>query len=83
MLLMLFQSGLSIPVSRMLESEADKLTRMEDVLTKRIVGQDEAVKKLPIPSSDHAPVFQIQIVRLAHLSSLVLLELVKQNLPKL
>jgi ATP-dependent Clp protease ATP-binding subunit ClpB len=35
-----------IPVSRMLESEADKLNRMEDVLTKRIVGQDEAVKKI-------------------------------------
>ncbi|MEQ1561641.1 MAG: Clp protease N-terminal domain-containing protein, partial [Nitrospira sp.] len=35
-----------IPVSRMLEEEADKLNRMEDVLKKRIVGQDEAVKKI-------------------------------------
>lgn len=35
-----------IPVSRMLEEEADKLHRMEDVLRKRIVGQDEAVKKI-------------------------------------
>ena len=35
-----------IPVSRMLESEAEKLTRMEDVLKARIVGQDEAVKKI-------------------------------------
>ncbi len=35
-----------IPVSRMLEEEADKLNRMEDVLTKRIVGQGEAVKKI-------------------------------------
>jgi len=35
-----------IPVSRMLESEAVKLTRMEDDLKKRIVGQDEAVKKI-------------------------------------
>ncbi len=35
-----------IPVSRMLESEASKLTRMEVVLTKRIVGQGEAVKKI-------------------------------------
>ena len=33
-----------IPVSRMLETEADKLSRMEDVLRKRIVGQDLAVK---------------------------------------
>ncbi len=35
-----------VPVSRMLEEEADKLNRMEDVLKKRIVGQDEAVKKI-------------------------------------
>ena len=35
-----------IPVSRMLESEAAKLTRMEADLTKRIVGQTEAVKKI-------------------------------------
>ncbi|MEK7634954.1 MAG: AAA family ATPase [Patescibacteria group bacterium] len=35
-----------IPVSRMLEGEAEKLVRMEDDLKKRIVGQDEAVKKI-------------------------------------
>ncbi|MDP3962788.1 MAG: AAA family ATPase, partial [bacterium] len=35
-----------IPVSRMMEEEAHKLTRMEDDLRKRIVGQDEAVKKI-------------------------------------
>jgi ATP-dependent Clp protease ATP-binding subunit ClpB len=35
-----------IPVSRMLESEASKLTRMDDELKKRIVGQDEAVQKI-------------------------------------
>lgn len=35
-----------IPVSRMLEEEADKLNRMEDVLQKTIVGQIEAVKKI-------------------------------------
>jgi ATP-dependent Clp protease ATP-binding subunit ClpB len=33
-----------IPVARMLESEADKLLKMEDRLQKRVVGQDEAVK---------------------------------------
>ncbi|MBI4837542.1 MAG: ATP-dependent chaperone ClpB [Candidatus Portnoybacteria bacterium] len=32
-----------IPVERMLESEAEKLTRMEDELHKRVIGQDEAV----------------------------------------
>ncbi len=35
-----------IPVSRMLEEEAQKLSRMEDELKKRIIGQDEAVKKI-------------------------------------
>ena len=35
-----------IPVSRMLESEAKKLVRMEDDLKQRIVGQDEAVTKI-------------------------------------
>ncbi|MFA6227208.1 MAG: AAA family ATPase [Candidatus Paceibacterota bacterium] len=35
-----------VPVSRMLESEAHKLVRMEEVLKNRIVGQDEAVNKI-------------------------------------
>ncbi len=35
-----------IPVSRMLEEEAEKLGRMEAELKKRIVGQDEAVQKI-------------------------------------
>jgi len=32
-----------IPVSRMLESEKEKLMRLEDELHKRVVGQDEAI----------------------------------------
>lgn len=32
-----------IPVSRMMESEKEKLLRMEDELHKRVVGQDEAI----------------------------------------
>ncbi|HET8554220.1 MAG TPA: ATP-dependent chaperone ClpB, partial [Rhodanobacteraceae bacterium] len=32
-----------IPVSKMLEGEREKLLRMEDVLHRRVVGQDEAV----------------------------------------
>ena len=32
-----------VPVARMIEEEAEKLSRMEDELKKRIVGQDEAV----------------------------------------
>ncbi len=35
-----------IPVARMLEEEAAKLARMEEFLKKRIIGQDEAVKKI-------------------------------------
>ena len=35
-----------VPVSRMLEEEAEKLSRMEDVLKARIVGQEEAVQKV-------------------------------------
>ncbi len=35
-----------VPVSRMLEEEAEKLSRMEEDLKKRIVGQDEAVQKI-------------------------------------
>ena len=33
-----------IPVSKMMQGEREKLVRMEDVLHKRVVGQDEAVR---------------------------------------
>jgi len=33
-----------IPVSKMLESEREKLMRMEDELSERVVGQDEAIE---------------------------------------
>ena len=35
-----------IPVSRMLQSEREKLLKLEDVLHKRVVGQDEAIEAL-------------------------------------
>jgi len=35
-----------IPISRMLEEETRKLTRIEDELRKRVVGQEDAVKKI-------------------------------------
>jgi ATP-dependent Clp protease ATP-binding subunit ClpB len=35
-----------VPVSRMLESEMHKLVRMEDELKNKIIGQDEAVRKI-------------------------------------
>ncbi len=33
-----------IPVSKMMEGERDKLLKMEEVLHRRVVGQDEAVR---------------------------------------
>ncbi len=36
-------SWTGIPVARMMETEAEKLLRMEDALHERIIGQDEAV----------------------------------------
>ena len=35
-----------VPVSRMLEEEAEKLSRMDEVLKQRIIGQDDAVQKV-------------------------------------
>lgn len=35
-----------VPVTKMLEEEAQKLSRMEDVLGKRVVGQDVAINKI-------------------------------------
>lgn len=35
-----------IPVSKMLESEAAKLTKMEEELEKRVVGQEEAIRSI-------------------------------------
>ncbi len=36
----------SIPVARMIEEEANKLARMEDAVSERVIGQDDAVKKI-------------------------------------
>ena len=35
-----------IPVSKLLEGEREKLLKLEEILHKRVVGQDEAVKKV-------------------------------------
>ena len=35
-----------IPVNRLLKSESEKLAHLEDELAKRVVGQDEALKKI-------------------------------------
>jgi ATP-dependent Clp protease ATP-binding subunit ClpC len=39
-------SWTGIPLARMLETEAEKLLRMEDALHERIIGQDEAVEAI-------------------------------------
>jgi len=35
-----------VPVSRMLEEEVQKLSRIEKELQKQVIGQDEAIKKI-------------------------------------
>ena len=35
-----------VPVARMLEEEAKKLSRMEEDLTEKVVGQDDAIKRI-------------------------------------
>jgi len=35
-----------VPVARMLEEEAEKLSRMDEALKKRVIGQDDAVTKI-------------------------------------
>jgi len=35
-----------IPVQRMIEAESEKLIRIEEELCKRVIGQDEAIKKI-------------------------------------
>ena len=35
-----------IPLSRMLEGEQDKLKKMESFLSKRVIGQKEAIEKI-------------------------------------
>ncbi|MBR1528908.1 MAG: AAA family ATPase, partial [Oscillospiraceae bacterium] len=35
-----------IPVSKLMEGEREKLLRMEDILHQRVIGQDEAVRKV-------------------------------------
>ena len=35
-----------IPVSRLMEGEREKLLRLDEILHKRVVGQDEAVRRV-------------------------------------
>ena len=66
----------------MLEEEAAKLARMEDELKKRIVGQDEAVKRSPTRSNVRAPASPIRTARSARSFSSVLPAWAKTELTK-
>ena len=49
-----------IPVSKMMQGEREKLLHMEEYLHKRVVGQDEAVRRCPTPSGVRAPAWRIR-----------------------
>ena len=51
-----------IPISKLVESEKDKLLQLEDELHQRVIGQQEAVPPLLMPFSDRAPDLPILIV---------------------
>ena len=59
-----------IPVSRMLQSEKEKLLTLESELHKRVVGQDEAIGAVSDAIRRSGPVCRIQNVLLVHSSSL-------------
>ena len=44
-----------IPVARMMESERDKLLRMEQDLHQRVIGETRRLKRFPTPSVVAAP----------------------------
>ena len=41
---MIIQRWTGIPVARLMEGEREKLLHLEDILHRRVVGQDEAVR---------------------------------------
>ena len=81
-----------IPVSKLMEGEREKLLHMEDVLHRRVIGQDEAKKALSVAVYNHykrqksarqssapVPVFRIPTVLLARSCSSVRPVLVRPN----
>ncbi len=58
-----------IPVSRMLQSEREKLLKLEDELHKRVVGQDEAIELFQMQYAEAAQGCRIPNARLALLYS--------------
>jgi ATP-dependent Clp protease ATP-binding subunit ClpB len=52
-----------VPVSRLMEGEIQKLVRLEQHLHERVVGQDDASPRCPMPSAGAVPCSRIRIVR--------------------
>ena len=60
-----------IPVSKMLQSEREKLLHLEDELHKRVIGQDEAIEAVADAVRRSRAGLQARNVRLVHSSSWV------------
>ncbi len=54
-----------VPVSKMLEGEMQKLIQMEDNLRTRVIGQDEALRRLRMLFAVHVPACRTRTVRSA------------------
>ena len=65
-----------IPVSKMLQSEREKLLHLEDELHKRVIGQDEAIQAVAVPDC------KTRNVRSVHSSSWVRRVSVRPNWPR-
>ena len=55
-----------IPVSKMLQSEKDKLLHLEAELHQRVIGQDEAIEPYPMPYDAAVPDCKTRNVLSAH-----------------
>ena len=55
-----------IPVSKMLQSEKDKLLHLEAELHQRVIGQDEAIEPYPMPYAVAVPDCKTRNVLSAH-----------------
>lgn len=71
-----------IPVSKMMQSEKDKLLHLEEELHQRVIGQDEAIAAVSDAVRRSRAGLQIPNDLLVPSSSWALQELVKPNLPK-
>jgi ATP-dependent Clp protease ATP-binding subunit ClpB len=58
-----------IPVSRMLQSEREKLLKLEDELHHRVIGQHEAIQAVANAFVETAPDCRTTSAPSAHLSS--------------